>query len=417
MKVLLIGSGGREHAIAWKIAQSSKLEKLYVAPANAGIGSIAEVVDIAINQHDELLDFARDKNIDLVVVGPEDPLVEGIADKFIKAGIKVIGANQNSAMLEGSKAFAKDFMMKHDIPTAEYREFSDVNEAKKNIEMFGFPVVIKADGLAAGKGVIIAENKDDAIISLNEIMVDKKFKGAGDKIVLERFLKGIEASVLCFVDDETIVPMESAQDYKRAMDGDMGLNTGGMGTYSPSRLFNDDVKRKIQTRILEPFHNGLKKDGLLYKGIIFIGIMIDGDDIRVIEFNVRFGDPETQSIMVRLDTDILDIFNAMSENRLSNIDIKWKDNHAVCVMLASGGYPEAYEKGKEINGITDDMLIFHSGTKIEDGKLYTNGGRVLGVMGIGERLDIARKNAYKNVDKISFDKMHFRNDIGKLIQK
>lgn len=308
-------------------------------------------------------------------------------------------------------------MMRHNIPTAAYKEFTDVDAAIEAVESFGFPTVIKADGLAAGKGVIIAESKDQAVTALQEMMVEKKFDEAGSKIVLEEFLTGVEASVLCFIDEQTIVPMESAQDYKRAFNGDLGLNTGGMGTYSPSLLFNKEIESIVNDEILQPFLNGLKKDGLTYKGIIFIGIMIKNTDVKVIEFNVRFGDPETQSIMARLETDLVDIFGAMADNQLKDVDMKWSDKHAVCVMMASGGYPESYEKGKEISGITEDMLVFHSGTKRVDNKLQTNGGRVLGVMGIADSLELARAKAYENVSKIQFERAHFRTDIGTIVKK
>ncbi len=417
MKLLVIGSGGREHAILWKMKQSPKVTELFVAPGNAGMENLATIVPLQVNEGEALVTFAKEKNIDLTIVGPEAPLVDGIVDLFHEEGLKVIGPHGEAAQLEGSKAFAKDFMMRHKIPTAAYKEFTDVETALAEVDSFGFPTVIKADGLAAGKGVIIAETKDQAVKALKEMMVEKKFDGAGSKIVLEEFLTGVEASVLCFVDEQTIVPMESAQDYKRAFNGDLGLNTGGMGTYSPSLLFNDEIETIVHDEILKPFLNGLKADGLSYKGIIFIGIMIKNTDVKVIEFNVRFGDPETQSIMARLETDLVDIFDAMAENKLETVDMQWSDKHAVCVMMASGGYPESYEKGKAISGITEDMLVFHSGTKAVDGELQTNGGRVLGVMGIADSLELARTKAYANVSKIQFERAHFRTDIGTIINK
>ncbi|MBN2898381.1 MAG: phosphoribosylamine--glycine ligase [Clostridia bacterium] len=416
MKVLVIGNGGREHAILWKMKQSGKVETLFIAPGNAGMENLATLVPLQVSQGKELAQFAKDQGVDLTIVGPEAPLVEGIVDIFKSEGLRVIGPHGEAAQLEGSKAFAKDFMTRHEIPTAAYEEFTDVDAAIAAVDRFGFPTVIKADGLAAGKGVIIAETKEDAITALKDMMVDKKFDDAGDKIVLEEFLTGIEASVLCFVDEDTIVPMESAQDYKRAYDGDMGLNTGGMGTYSPSLLFNDEIKNIVRDEILTPFHEGLKKDGLTYRGIIFIGIMIKNTDVKVIEFNVRFGDPETQSIMARLNTDLIDIFMAMSENKLKELDIQWSNQHAVCVMMASGGYPDAYEKGKAIIGITEDMLVFHSGTKRVGAELQTNGGRVLGVMGVADSLELARAKAYENVAKIQFEGAHFRTDIGTIVK-
>jgi phosphoribosylamine--glycine ligase len=417
MKLLVIGSGGREHAILWKMKQSKRDVELFVAPGNAGMEKLATLVPLQVNQVEELAEFAKTEAIDLTIVGPEAPLVEGIVDIFESQGLSVIGPHRQAAQLEGSKAFAKDFMRRHGIPTAAYKEFTDVQEAIDAVDSFGFPTVIKADGLAAGKGVVIAENRDQAVKALNQMMVEKKFEDSGDKVVLEEFLTGVEASVLCFVDQETIVPMESAQDYKRAFNGDLGLNTGGMGTYSPSLLFNSEIEAIVREEILTPFLNGLKKDGLSYKGIIFIGIMIHQTDVKVIEFNVRFGDPETQSIMARLETDLVDIFEAMDKNQLKDVPMVWSPKHAVCVMMASGGYPESYEKGKVISGLTEDMLVFHSGTKRQDGQLQTNGGRVLGVMGIADSLDLARAKAYENVSKIQFERAHYRTDIGTIIRK
>lgn len=417
MKLLVIGSGGREHAILWKMKQSSKVDALYVAPGNAGMENIATLVPLQVNQGKELVEFAKNEGIDLTIVGPEAPLVEGIVDLFHAEGLKVIGPHGTAAQLEGSKAFAKDFMTRHGIPTAAYKEFTDVDSALEAVGSFGFPTVIKADGLAAGKGVIIAETKEQAELALKDMMVEKKFDGAGSKIVLEEFLTGIEASVLCFVDEDTIIPMESAQDYKRAFNGDLGLNTGGMGTYSPSLLFNSEIETIVNDEILQPFLKGLKEDGLTYRGIIFIGIMIKNTDVKVIEFNVRFGDPETQSIMARLESDLVEIFDAMAENKLRDIEMKWSDNHAVCVMMASGGYPESYEKGKAIHGLSEEMLVFHSGTKRVGEELQTNGGRVLGVMGVAKTLDLARAKAYENVSKIQFECAHYRTDIGTIIKK
>jgi phosphoribosylamine--glycine ligase len=417
MKLLVIGSGGREHAILWKMKQSNRVDELFVAPGNAGMANLATLVPLQVSQGQALVEFAKTHHIDLTIVGPEAPLVDGIVDLFHEAGLKVIGPHGAAAQLEGSKAFAKEFMMRHGIPTAAYKEFTDVETALAEVGSFGFPTVIKADGLAAGKGVIIAETEEQAVTALKEMMVDKKFDGAGSKIVLEEFLTGVEASVLCFVDEDTIVPMESAQDYKRAFNGDLGLNTGGMGTYSPSMLFNDEIETLVKDEILTPFLQGLKKDNLSYKGIIFIGIMIKNTDVKVIEFNVRFGDPETQSIMARLETDLVDIFEAMSDNKLGEVDMKWSKQHAVCVMMASGGYPESYEKGKVISGITEDMLVFHSGTKEVNGQLQTNGGRVLGVMGVAGSLELARAKAYENVSKIQFERAHFRTDIGTIVNK
>ena len=417
MKILIIGSGGREHAISWKLSQSPKVEKIYAAPGNIGMKNIAELVDINAEDIHGLLNFAKNEKIDLTVVGPENPLVLGISDLFEENGLKIFGPNKSCARLEGSKAFAKDFMIRHEINTAKYKEFTSADKAVSEIDSFGYPVVIKADGLAAGKGVIIAANKEEAVRTLEELMVNKKFGEAGNKVVIEEFLTGIEASILCFVDENTILPMESAQDYKKALDGDLGLNTGGMGTYSPSLLFDETMMDKVKKEVLVPFHNGLKKDNMKFRGIIFIGLMIEGEDIKVLEFNVRFGDPETQSILLRMESDLCDVFEKTVEGRLNEVDLKWKEDKTVCVVMASGGYPESYEKNKEITGITDDMIVFHSGTKEFEGKIVTNGGRVLGVMGFGKTLENARSMAYGNVNKISFEKAHFRKDIGTIVTK
>ncbi len=416
MKVLVVGSGGREHTLVWKISQSPKVEKIYCAPGNAGIGNIAQLVNIKVEEIELLLAFALEKNIDLTVVGPEVPLVDGIVDRFEEEGLRVFGPNKACAQLEGSKAFAKEFMIRHDIPTAKYKEYTDAQEAIKDIGIYGFPMVIKADGLAAGKGVIIAQSKGEAHEALSMIMKDKKFGDAGSKVVIEEFLEGIEASVLCFVDGDTIVPMVSAQDYKKAFDGDEGPNTGGMGTYSPSVIYTDDIKEKAHNEILKPFVQGLKSDGLNFKGIIFIGLMIKDGELRVLEFNTRFGDPETQVVLSRLETDIVEIFESIIEGKLKEQEIKWSDKKAVCVVLASKGYPEKYEKGKVITGLdtVEEAVIFHAGTKSSDGKVVTNGGRVLGVVGIADTMEMARNIAYKDASKIEFDGKQYRKDIGEI---
>ncbi len=415
MNVLMVGNGGREHTLVWKISQSHKVKRVFAAPGNAGIASIADVVDIDINDIDGLARFAKEKDIDLTVVGPEAPLTKGIVDKFEEEGLKVFGPNKKCAMLEGSKAFAKDFMIRHNIPTAKYKEYVDVNNAIDEIDVFGFPVVIKADGLAAGKGVIIAKNKEEAIEALNLIMKDKKFGDAGSKVIIEEFLDGIEASVLCFVDENSIIPMVSAQDYKKAFDGDKGPNTGGMGTYSPSKIYDKAIEEKVKNTILTPVIKGFKEDGLNFKGILFIGLMIINGLPKVLEFNVRFGDPETQVILPRLETDIIDIFESIIDNKLNEQEIRWSKDKAVCIILASGGYPDKYEKGKEIMGLdkVDDVLIFHAGTKYDNEKIVTNGGRVLGVVALDKTIEEARKKAYINVDKIYFDGKQYRKDIAK----
>ncbi|SHK20214.1 phosphoribosylamine--glycine ligase [Paramaledivibacter caminithermalis] len=416
MKVLVVGGGGREHTLVWKLSQSPKVDKIYCAPGNAGIGDMAELVNIKAEDIEGLLNFALEKDIDLTVVGPEVPLVNGIVDKFQEEGLKVFGPNKACAQLEGSKAFAKDFMMRHNIPTAKYREYTNVDEAINDIGVYGYPMVIKADGLAAGKGVIIAQDEKEAYEALNMIMKDKKFGDAGSKVVIEEFLDGIEASILCFVDGETIVPMVSAQDYKKAFDGDKGPNTGGMGTYSPSIVYNDDIKERVKNTILMPFINGLKADGLDYRGIVFIGLMIKDGQPNVLEFNTRFGDPETQVVLSRLKTDLVEIIESILEGKLKDQVIEWSSKKAVCVILASEGYPGTYEKGKAIDGLENvkNVVVFHAGTKLVDGKVVANGGRVLGVVATGDTINEAREIVYKNIDKINFEGKQYRRDIGEI---
>ncbi|WZL73933.1 phosphoribosylamine--glycine ligase [Clostridiaceae bacterium 35-E11] len=417
MKVLVIGSGGREHAMIWKLKQSSKVNKIYCAPGNAGIAQMAEIVNIKVEDIELLCAFAKNNAIDLTIVGPEVPLVLGIVDRFKEEGLKVFGPNKKAAQLEGSKAFSKDFMIRHHIPTAQYAEFTDIEEAKKAIGLYGYPMVIKADGLAAGKGVVIAQNQEEALHALNAMMADKKFGEAGDKVVIEAFLTGIEASILCFVDGETIVPMASAQDYKKIFDHDEGPNTGGMGTYSPSFIYDEKLEKEVREKILTPIIAGFKKDAIDFKGILFIGLMIDEKGAKVLEFNVRFGDPETQVILPRLETDLIEIIESILEGRLKDQKILWKEEKTVCVVLASGGYPETYEKGKVIQGLEEvdkDIMVFHAGTKSSDNQILTNGGRVLGVTAYGSTIEEARKKAYENVKKIHFEEMHYRKDIGQI---
>ena len=419
MKVLVVGSGGREHAIAWKLKQSPRVEKLYCAPGNAGITDVAECVAVGAEDIERLCKLAVEKEIDLVVVGPEVPLSMGIVDVMNEKGIRVFGPNAKCAQLEGSKAFTKAFLARHDIPTAGYKEFTDKEELLAAVGIYGYPMVIKADGLAAGKGVVIAENEEDAVKAIEEMMGEKIFGSAADKIVVEEYLSGIEASMLCFVDHNTIVPMESAQDYKRIFDGDKGPNTGGMGTYSPSLLFNDELQERIRTEILEPTLAGFQKDGLDFQGVLFIGLMLTDNGPKVIEFNNRFGDPETQSVLARLDSDLLDIFEAVVDNKLAEQEIKWGERRAVTVVLASEGYPGSYPKGREITGLGDvdeDIVVFHAGTKFADDKIVTAGGRVLCVTATGATHDEARAKAFANVEKIHFDGAQFRRDIG-LINK
>ncbi len=432
MKVLIVGSGGREHAIAWKLSQSIKVEKIYCAPGNAGIANVAQCVNIKAEDIDGICRFAKENSIDLAVIGPEVPLAMGIVDELEKVGVRSFGPNKKCAQLEASKAFTKAFLARHSIPTAGYKEFTDKQELLNAVGIYGYPMVIKADGLAAGKGVVIAENEAEAIKAIEEMMGDKVFGAAGDKVVVEEYLSGVEASMLCFVDEHTIIPMESAQDYKRIFDEDKGPNTGGMGTYSPSLIFDKELEERIRTEILNPTLKGFQKDGLNFKGVLFIGLMIGKDGPKVIEFNNRFGDPETQSILLRLETDLLDIFNAVIDNKLAEIKIQWNSKKAVCIVLASGGYPGDYEKGKVIHGLNrveDDVVVFHAGTKLENMVIHegdngcgiitrneavvvTDGGRVLGVTVLGNTHHEARLKAYENVKKISFDGMQYRNDIG-----
>ncbi|WP_312651832.1 phosphoribosylamine--glycine ligase [Aminipila sp.] len=437
MKVLIVGGGGREHAIAWKLTQSPKVNKIYCAPGNAGIADVAECIAVKAEDIDGICKFAKESEIDLAVIGPEVPLAMGIVDELEKAGVKTFGPNKKCAQLEASKAFTKAFLDRHNIPTAGYKEFTDKEKLLKSVGIYGYPMVIKADGLAAGKGVVIAETEAEAVKAIEEMMGEKVFGSAGDKIVVEEYLTGIEASMLCFVDEHTIIPMESAQDYKRIFDGDKGPNTGGMGTYSPSLVFNKDLEERIRTEILNPTLEGFQKDGLDFRGVLFIGLMIGEDGPKVIEFNNRFGDPETQSVLLRLETDLFDIFDAVVDNKLADVNIKWSDQKAVCVVLASGGYPGDYEKGKIIHGLNrvdQDVMVFHAGTKSEERTVHmgdngcgiiaktesvvvTDGGRVLGVAVLGDTHEEAREKAFDNVKKLSFDGMQYRNDIGLIVRK
>ena len=387
MRILVVGGGGREHAICWKLNNESNVEKIYCAPGNAGISIVAKCIDIQDSDIENLLKFAKENQIDLTIVGPEIPLVAGIVDAFEKEGLKIFGPNKKCAQLEGSKSFSKDFMIRHNLPTAKYKEYTDLDEAISEIDSFGYPVVIKADGLAAGKGVVIPKNREDAITTLKEMMSDKKFGKAGDKIVVEEFLNGIETSILAFVDNDTIVPMVSSKDHKKVFEGETGLNTGGMGTFSPSEIYTDELAKEIQEKILDKTLEGFKKDNLNYKGILFVGLMITEDGPKILEYNVRFGDPETQSVLFRLDTDLNKIISAILDNNLKNIEINYSKEEAICVMLTSGGYPENYEKGKVISGLENldsDIVVFHSGTKFDNENIVTNGGRVIGITAKGK---------------------------------
>ena len=416
MRILVVGGGGREHAICWKLNNESNVEKIYCAPGNAGISNVAECIDIGDSDIENLLKFAKENQIDLTIVGPEIPLVAGIVDAFEKEGLKIFGPNKKCAQLEGSKSFSKDFMIRHNLPTAKYKEYTDLDEAISEIDSFGYPVVIKADGLAAGKGVVIPENREDAITTLKEMMSDKKFGNAGDKIVVEEFLNGIETSILAFVDNDTIVPMVSSKDHKKVFEGEAGLNTGGMGTFSPSEIYTDELAKEVQEKILDKTLEGFKKDNLNYKGILFVGLMITEDGPKILEYNVRFGDPETQSVLFRLDTDLNKIISAILDNNLKNIEINYSKEEAICVMLTSGGYPESYEKGKVISGLENldsDIVVFHSGTKFDNGNIVTNGGRVIGITAKGKTVKEAGKKVYENIKKINFEGMHYRKDIWK----
>ena len=416
MKILVVGGGGREHAICWKLSKEANVDKIYCAPGNAGISNVAQCIDIQDSDIENLLKFAKENKIDLTIVGPEIPLVAGIVDKFEKEGLKIFGPNKKCAQLEGSKSFSKDFMIRHNLPTAKYKEYTDLDEAISEIDSFGYPVVIKADGLAAGKGVVIPENREDAITTLKEMMSDKKFGNAGDKIVVEEFLTGIETSILAFVDNDTIVPMVSSKDHKKVFEGETGLNTGGMGTFSPSEIYTEKLAKEVQEKILDKTLEGFKKDNLNYKGILFVGLMITEDGPKILEYNVRFGDPETQSVLFRLDTDLNKIISEILNNNLKNIEINYSKEESICVMLTSGGYPENYEKGKVISGLENldsDIVVFNSGTKFDNENIVTNGGRVIGITAKGKTVKEAAQKVYENIKKINFEKMHYRKDIWK----
>ena len=417
MKVLVVGSGGREHAIIWKLSQSKKVTKLYCAPGNGGISSLAECVPIKAMEFDKLIEFAKENSIDMTVVAPDDPLAAGAVDAFEAAGLRAFGPNKSAAVIEGSKAFSKDLMKKYGIPTAAYEVFEDSKSAIEYIKSQNkFPIVVKADGLALGKGVIIAEDFDTAQKAVHDIMDDKVFGSAGGKVVIEEFLTGPEISVLAFTDGKTLKPMVSAQDHKRALDNDKGLNTGGMGTFSPSRIYTPKVAEECMKNIFIPTMQAMNKENRKFKGVLYFGLMKTADGVKVIEYNCRFGDPETQVVLPRLDGDLYEIFDAVIDERLDEVDIKWNDNAAVCVVLASGGYPQQYKTGYEIDGLKQaeslGALLFHAGTKKDGDKILTAGGRVLGVTAVGENLSDAIDKAYTYLKPISFKDMHYRTDIG-----
>ena len=423
MKILVVGSGGREHALCWKIAQSKKVDKIYCAPGNAGVAEVAECVAIGAMEFEKLADFAQEKEIDLTVIGMDDPLVGGVVDVFEERGLRIFGPRKNAAILEGSKAFSKDLMKKYNIPTAAYENFDDADKALAYLETASFPIVLKADGLALGKGVLICNTLEEAKEGVKSIMMDKAFGSAGNQMVIEEFMTGREVSVLSFVDGNTIKIMTSAQDHKRAMDGDQGLNTGGMGTFSPSPFYTEEIDEFCQKYIYQATVNAMKAEGREFKGIIFFGLMLTEKGPRVLEYNARFGDPETQVVLPRMKNDIVEVFEACVDGTLDQIELEFEDNAAVCVVLASAGYPLKYDKGLPISGLDtfkdkDSYFVFHAGTKFnEEGTIVTNGGRVLGVTATGATLKEARANAYEATNWVTFDNKYCRSDIGKAIDE
>lgn len=422
MKILIVGSGGREHAIAASVAKSSKAEKIYCAPGNAGIAEYAQCVDITAMEFDKLADFAKKEKIDLCIVGMDDPLVGGLVDVMEAAGIRTFGPRKNAAILEGSKAFSKDLMKKYHIPTAAYENFTDPDKAVEYLENAKFPIVLKADGLALGKGVLICNTLEEAKDGVRTIMLDKKFGSAGNEMVIEEFMQGREVSVLSFVDGKTIKTMTSAQDHKRAGDGDTGLNTGGMGTFSPSPFYTDEIAQYCEKYIYQPTVDAMAAEGRPFKGVIFFGLMLTDDGPKVLEYNARFGDPEAQVVLPRMKNDIIDVMEACIDGTLDQIDLQFEDNAAVCVVLASDGYPVKYEKGFPITGLDEfkkheGYYCFHAGTKFSDGQIVTNGGRVLGVTAKGKDLKEARKNAYAATEWVQFENKYMRHDIGKAIDE
>ena len=423
MKILIVGGGGREHAIAVAVAESPKADKIYCAPGNAGIAEGAECVPIGVDEFDRIASFAKEKEVDLVIVGPDDPLAAGLVDVLEEAGLRVFGPRKNAAILEGSKAFSKDLMKKYNIPTAAYETFDDAKKAEAYLETADYPVVLKADGLALGKGVLICNTKEEALEGVKSIMLDKQFGAAGNRMVVEEFMTGREVSVLSFVDGKTIRIMTSAQDHKRACDGDKGLNTGGMGTFSPSPFYTKEVDDFCKQYIYQPTVDAMAKEGREFKGIIFFGLMLTQKGPKVLEYNARFGDPEAQVVLPRMKNDIVDVMEACIDGTLDKIDLQFEDNAAVCVVLASRGYPVKYEKGLKISGLekfkdADGYYCFHAGTKFDSqGNIVTNGGRVLGITATGDDLKAARANAYKAAGWVDFANKYMRTDIGKAIDE
>jgi phosphoribosylamine--glycine ligase len=413
MKLLVIGSGGREHAIVWKVAQNPKVTKIYACPGNAGTQSVDICENIALTDIDDIIEFAKKENIDLAILGSEELLVAGIVDKFKENGLVAFGPHKAAALLEGSKAFAKEFMLKYGVKTAAYKKFTDYEEAKKYLEEIEYPTVVKASGLAAGKGVIICETKEDAENALKEIMIDKKFGDSGNEIVIEEFLTGVEASILSIYDGKTIIPFVSAKDHKKIGENETGLNTGGMGVIAPNPYVTNEVLDRFNKDILEPTLKGLEEENLEFCGFVFFGLMINEKGVYLLEYNMRMGDPETQAVLPLMKSDFLDMIIAAQNQKLNEINVEWEDKSSCCVVAVSGGYPEAYEKGYEIKNIEKiENLLFLAGAKNNGDKIVTNGGRVLNVVAIGDTLDIAREKAYKDIEKIDFEKKYFRKDIG-----
>ncbi len=417
MKVLVVGGGGREHTLVWKIAQSPLVDKIYCAPGNPGIAELAECVHIGADEMTALCEFAQAEEIDLTIVGPEVPLTMGIVDMFQAAGLEIFGPNKAAAQIEGSKGFSKDLMARYNIPTAAYQSFTDHAQAVAYIQKQGAPIVVKADGLAAGKGVIVALTEEQAITAVDDIMLDQVFGDAGASVVIEEFMEGEEASFFAFTDGKNILPLASSQDHKRVNDGDEGPNTGGMGAYSPAPVVTDELYRVIVETIVKPTIDGMAADGCPYSGILYVGLMIKDGVPRVVEYNARFGDPEAQPLLMRMKSDIVPVLQACARGKLQQNSIEWYDKAAVCVVLASGGYPGPYEKGLPISGLDDaakidDLMVFHAGTTLKDGKIVNQGGRVLGVTGLGDSVRDAIDKAYVGVKVIHWDGVHYRNDIG-----
>jgi phosphoribosylamine--glycine ligase len=418
MKVLVIGSGGREHALVWKIAQSPLVEKVYCAPGNPGIGRIAENVGIRVDDLPGLLDFARRENVGLTVVGPELPLSLGVVDLFEEYGLRIFGARRNAAIIEASKAFSKDLMKKYNVPTAAYEVFSEVEPAVAFIDRLGVPIVIKADGLAAGKGVIIAQSREEAVAAVTDMLTGHAFGAAGARVVIEEFLRGEEASFLAFTDGKNIVPLASAQDHKAALDGDQGPNTGGMGAYSPAPVVTPAIHEKVMAEVMRRTVDGMAAEGRPYRGVLYAGLMIDGTDIKTLEFNARFGDPECQPLLMRMRSDIVPILLAVAEGDIGGVEIEWYEKAAVCVVMAAQGYPGDYRKGDEISGLEEagrmeELFVFHAGTALRGAKFVTSGGRVLGVTAMAATVKEAIDRAYRGVSAITWEGAHYRRDIGK----